>query len=75
MIVRDVDRVDDYPDGDTKGKGISAWFKVELLGTYHRGIEVGLSLHVSPPKEAERLEPPCLLTFLVIGTARTRRRN
>lgn len=41
IIVRDVRRIDDYPDAKP-GKGISPWFKAGLMGTYHRGILVGL---------------------------------
>jgi hypothetical protein len=33
-IIRDVKRVDAYPKVDEKGKGISPWFRVGLLGTY-----------------------------------------
>lgn len=44
VIVRDVRRLDDYPDSVDR-KGISPWFRVALVGQYHRGIELGLSLH------------------------------
>lgn len=40
-IIHDVDRVDIYPKNDGK-KGISSWFRVGLMGTYHRGILLGL---------------------------------
>jgi hypothetical protein len=40
VIVRDVRRVDRYPDLDEKGRGISPWFKVFLVDVYHRGIIV-----------------------------------
>lgn len=43
VIVRDVKRVDSYPDTTDPGNGISPWFKVGLVGTYHRGIMVGLN--------------------------------
>lgn len=43
VIIRDVNRMDSYPDGDKK-KGISAWFRVGLLATYHRGIQVLLRI-------------------------------
>jgi hypothetical protein len=40
-IVRDMKRMDHYPDAkDTRG--ISPWFRVGLVGTYHRGIYLGL---------------------------------
>lgn len=32
--------MDSYPDIDEKDKGISPWFRVGLLGLYHRGIQV-----------------------------------
>jgi hypothetical protein len=38
VIIRDVKRVDKYPRLDEKEKGISPWFRVGLVGTYHRGI-------------------------------------
>lgn len=41
IIIRDVRRMDDYPDV-RPGRGISPWFKAGLMGTYHRGILVGL---------------------------------
>jgi hypothetical protein len=39
-IVRDMSRVDHYPNAEDKGKGISPWFRTGLVGTYHRGIYV-----------------------------------
>lgn len=45
-IIHDVSRVDTYPDMD-KGKGISPWFRCGLMGTYHRGVLLGLRwLHI-----------------------------
>lgn len=43
-IVRDLARMDDYPELDESPWGISAWFKVEVKGLYHRGLEVILKL-------------------------------
>jgi len=42
VIVRHVDRVDNYPNTNEDEKGISAWFRVGLLDTYERGIVLGL---------------------------------
>jgi len=42
VIVRDMRRLDNYPNTGDKGKGISPWFRVGLMGTYHKGIQVGL---------------------------------
>lgn len=39
VIIRDVNRVDEYPSLSDK-KGISSWFKAGLVGTYHRGIQL-----------------------------------
>ena len=39
-IIRDIKRMDSYPDIDRREKGISPWFKVEVKGLYHRGVEV-----------------------------------
>tara|TARA_R110002074_G_C12453377_1_gene658762 strand:+ start:740 stop:1393 length:654 start_codon:yes stop_codon:yes gene_type:complete len=41
VIIRHVNRMDDYPNIEGK-RGISSWFKVGLLDTYHMGIVVGL---------------------------------
>ena len=43
-IVRDVRRADAYPGHSDDEKGISPWFRVGLLETYHRGIKVGLRI-------------------------------
>ena len=43
-IIRDVKRMDKYPDIDDTSRGISPWFKVELKGIYHRGVEVFLRI-------------------------------
>ncbi len=43
VIVRDIHRIDHYPNTES-GKGISPWFRVGLLGTYHRGIQLGLGI-------------------------------
>ncbi|WFS23932.1 hypothetical protein [Rhizobium rhododendri] len=40
-IIHDVARVDCYPDA-TEEKGISPWFRCGLMGTYHRGVLLGL---------------------------------
>ncbi len=42
VIIRDVKRLDNYPEVDCEAKGISPWFRVGLVGTYHKGILVGL---------------------------------
>lgn len=43
-IIRDMKRIDRYPDAE-ETKGISPWFRVGLIDTYHRGILVGLGWH------------------------------
>jgi hypothetical protein len=53
VIIRDVRRMDRYPD-TAKGKGISPWFRVGLVGTYHRGIQVALGLHSLVWEDSER---------------------
>lgn len=40
VIIRDMNRLDAYPNLDEKEKGISPWFRLGLVGTYHRGIFV-----------------------------------
>ena len=44
VIVRHVDRVDNYPNIDKDEKGISPWFRVSLLDTYKKGIVLGLRI-------------------------------
>jgi hypothetical protein len=41
VIIRHVNRLDSYPNTEERS-GISPWFKVGLLETYHKGIKVGL---------------------------------
>jgi hypothetical protein len=43
-IIRDVKRIHSYPYPGGKRKAISPWFKVDLLGTYDCGLQVGLKL-------------------------------
>jgi len=42
VVVRDVKRLDSYPHVDDKPRVISPWFRVGLIGTYHKGIQLGL---------------------------------
>ncbi len=42
VIVHDVARVDDYPDIQENEKKISPWFRVGFMGTYDRGVLLGL---------------------------------
>jgi hypothetical protein len=42
VIIRDIKRMDNYPNVDEKSKGISPWFRAGLLGTYHKGVLIGL---------------------------------
>jgi hypothetical protein len=41
IIIRDMKRLDRYPEAEGAARGISPWFRVGLAGTYHRGILVG----------------------------------
>jgi len=75
-IIRDVKRVDEYPNVDDKSKGISPWFRVGLLGTYHRGIMVGLRIVGLKFDDVEKTlrgydrkcgEEPDLNAYLVAG--------
>ena len=43
VIIHDVKRLEQYPHAKENEKGISAWFKAGLMGTYHGGILTGLS--------------------------------
>jgi hypothetical protein len=42
VIIRDMRRIDSYPDVKEDEKGISPWFRAGLVGTYHRGLLVAL---------------------------------
>lgn len=39
-IIRDIERLDAYPNVDPPRWGISPWFKAEVNDLYHRGVEV-----------------------------------
>ena len=43
VIIRDVKRMNEYPDSKETKRGISSWYRCGLMGTYHRGILLGLS--------------------------------
>jgi len=43
-IVRDLSRMDEYPDSVDSKAGLSPWFKVEVKDLYHRGVEVILRI-------------------------------
>ena len=43
IIIRDIRRMDKFPDIDENHVGISPWFRLDPVGLYHRGIEVFLS--------------------------------
>jgi hypothetical protein len=43
VIVRDVRRLDSYPNIDDTKKGISPWFRCALVDTYHKGALLWLS--------------------------------
>lgn len=43
-IIRDVKRADDYPNADPGSRGISAWYRAGFLGTYNRGVQIGLDV-------------------------------
>jgi hypothetical protein len=44
VIIRDLRRMDSYPELNAKEKGISPWFKTEFKDLYHRGFEVFLRI-------------------------------
>ena len=71
-IIRDVKRMDSYPDVDDHTRRISPWFKVELKGLYHRGVEVFLRVErlrfyaeTNEWKYAKSDDPESIKAFLV----------
>jgi hypothetical protein len=71
-IIREVRRKDSYPDLDNSLRSISPWFKVELKGTYHAGIEVFTSVqHVKiegdVARPADDPNDPAGETVFIIG--------
>ena len=44
VIIRDMKRIDAYPNIKDNAKGISPWFRLGLAATYHRGIMVSHGL-------------------------------
>lgn len=59
VIIRDMERIDSYPESSDKNKGISPWFKAGLMGTYHKGIQVGLNWGVIENRCQVRKVPVC----------------
>src|ERR1700722_11067353 len=43
VIIRDMKRIESNPGIDERAKGISPWFRADLVGTYDRGVLIGLS--------------------------------
>lgn len=71
-IIRELRRMDSYPDIDDSLRGISPWFKVELKGTYYGGVEAFLSVQeVLIEKDIARPAPdthdPEARTVFVVG--------
>jgi hypothetical protein len=58
VIIRDMKRIDNYPDIDdnNKSKKCSPWFRAALVGTYHRGIYVGQTWEKSWPDKLGQLD-------------------
>jgi hypothetical protein len=44
VVIRDIKRIDKYPDIDERDKGISAWFRSGIVDTYEKGILLGLRI-------------------------------
>tara|TARA_R110002049_G_scaffold61248_2_gene163390 strand:- start:2946 stop:3548 length:603 start_codon:yes stop_codon:yes gene_type:complete len=44
VIIRRINRAKEYPNLSSKNKGISPWFRADLLETYHRGVKIGLAV-------------------------------
>lgn len=44
VIIRNISRIDEYPNNAPPKKGISPWFKVTMVQTYERGFMVCLSI-------------------------------
>jgi hypothetical protein len=56
-IIRDLARIDAYPEIDDRPWGISPWFRVETKGLYHRGLEVFLSIEELAIKDGVARHP------------------
>jgi hypothetical protein len=46
-IIRDVGRLDTYPETNYVKNGISSWFRVEIKGLYHRGVELFIGMPIA----------------------------
>src|SRR5262245_15329939 len=42
IVIRDVKRIDAFPDIEEDAVGVSPWLRLEVNGFYHRGIEAVL---------------------------------
>ncbi|WP_233282685.1 hypothetical protein [Agrobacterium tumefaciens] len=72
VIVHDVARVDDYPNTSEKGQGISSWFRAGFMGTYDRGVLLGLrwtyvSEEANGWKEYTSNPPTCATKVMLLG--------
>lgn len=72
VIIRDLARIDAYPEVDERPWGISPWFRVEAKGLYHRGLEVFLSIEELAIKDGVARQPrtrtgPGLTKLYVVG--------
>lgn len=54
VIIHDVKRPDEYPSSKDTERRISSWFRVDLVGHYHKGIEVALSIQALVFEETEQ---------------------
>jgi hypothetical protein len=70
-IIRELRRKDTYPELDESLRSVSPWFKVELKGTYHAGIEVFTSVQNVTIRNgiARRADPtdPTAETVYIVG--------
>lgn len=73
-IIRDVARMDSYPKMETSNqKSLSLWFKVEIKGLYHRGLEVFVGVDTVKQDQGTRkwrfakYDEPDAVTVYVVG--------
>ena len=72
-IIRDVKRMDRYPEVDKNTRGTSPWFRVETKGLYHRGVEVFLRVESLVPVDDRnkwrfgKYDEPGAVNALLVG--------
>jgi len=73
LLIRDIRRIDSYPDNEMKKKLISSWFRVEYKSLYHKGVEIFIGVEsIKIDREKKKwgicsCDDPDSVTSFVVG--------